>query len=122
MSVVWWRSLHQQATILRPGAPTIAGSMLVTLMVGFVAFNLAYGYLMAVRMRVGRIEDRAANTVMSTPSPRARKPRLAPPEPLRSAPSGAVRVGPAGSIEPESFAEPASSGSVGSVMRGVDHA
>jgi len=77
MSVVWWRSLHQEATVLRPGAPTIAGSMLFTLLVGFVAFSLAYGYLMAVRMRIGRVEDRAANTVMSTPSPRARKPQPA---------------------------------------------
>ena len=34
MSVVWWRSLHQQATVLRPGAPTIAGSMLATLLLG----------------------------------------------------------------------------------------
>ena len=25
MSVVWWRSLHQAPTVLRPGAPTIAG-------------------------------------------------------------------------------------------------
>lgn len=74
MSVVWWRSLHQEATVLRPGAPTIAGSMLVALLVGFVAFTFAYGYLMAARMRVGRIEDRAASTVMSAPAPRARKP------------------------------------------------
>jgi len=77
MSVVWWRSLHQEATVLRPGAPTIDGSMLATLLLGFVAFSLAYGYLMAVRMRIGRVEDRAANTVMSTPSPRARKPQPA---------------------------------------------
>jgi heme exporter protein C len=94
MSVVWWRSLHQQATILKPGAPTIAGSMLVALLVGFVAFSLAYGYLMAVRMRVGRIEDRAANTVMSTPSPRARKPQ---PATTEAVPNGAV---PAGAFPP----------------------
>jgi heme exporter protein C len=75
MSVVWWRSLHQEATVLRPGAPTMAGSMLVTLLVAVVAFTLVYGYLMAVRTRVGRIEDRAAGTVMSRPSPRARAPR-----------------------------------------------
>lgn len=75
MSVVWWRSLHQEATVLRPGAPTMAGSMLATLLFSTIAFSLAYGYLMAVRTRVGRVEDRAAGTVMATPIPRARAPR-----------------------------------------------
>jgi hypothetical protein len=76
-SVVWWRSLHQQATVLRLGAPTIAGSMLATLMLGFVTFSLAYGYLMAVRLRVGRLEDRSAAPVSSLSAPRARRPRPA---------------------------------------------
>ncbi len=76
-SVVWWRSLHQQATVLRLGAPTIAGSMLATLLLGFVAFTLAYGYLMAVRLRVGRLEDRGAAPVAAPPAPRARRPRPA---------------------------------------------
>ena len=76
-SVVWWRSLHQQATVLRLAAPTIAGSMLATLLLAFVAFSLAYGYLMAVRMRVGRVEDRSAVSAVSRPAPRARRPRSA---------------------------------------------
>src|SRR5690242_8004032 len=75
MSVVWWRSLHQQATVVRPGAPTIAGSMLATLLLAFVAFSLAYGYLMAVRMRVGRLEDRSALPVSELSTPRAHRPR-----------------------------------------------
>jgi len=74
---VWWRSLHQQATVLRLGAPTIAGSMLATLLLAFVSFSLAYGYLMAVRMRVGRLEDRSAVPVSSLSAPRARRPRPA---------------------------------------------
>ena len=78
MSVVWWRSLHQEATVIRPGAPTMDTSMLLALLVGTVAFSVAYGYLMAVRLRVGRLEDRAAATVMSQPSPRARAPRPVP--------------------------------------------
>jgi heme exporter protein C len=75
MSVVWWRSLHQQATVLRAGAPTMAGSMLTTLVVAFVSFTVAYSYLMVVRMRVGRVEDRAAAPVASLSSPRPRRPR-----------------------------------------------
>jgi len=75
MSVVWWRSLHQQATVLRLGSPTIAGSMLATLLLAFVAFSLAFGYLMAVRMRVGRLEDRSAMPVSAPSAPRARRPQ-----------------------------------------------
>jgi heme exporter protein C len=78
MSVVWWRSLHQEATVIRPGAPTMDPSMLAALLVGTVAFSVAYGYLMAVRLRIGRLEDHAAATVMSQPSPRAKAPRLVP--------------------------------------------
>jgi len=77
MSVVWWRSLHQEATVIRPGAPTMDTSMLMVLLLGAVAFSVAYGYLMAVRLRIGRLEDHAAATVMSRPSPRARAPRAA---------------------------------------------
>ena len=74
MSVVWWRSLHQEATVIRPGAPTIAGSMLGTLLLAVLAFTLAYTYLMVVRLRVGRVEDRAATTILSTPTRRAQAP------------------------------------------------
>ena len=76
-AVVWWRSLHQQATVLRLGAPTIAGSMLATLLLAFAAFSLAYGYLMAVRMRVGRLEDRSAVPAAAPPAPRPGRPRSA---------------------------------------------
>jgi heme exporter protein C len=74
MSVVWWRSLHQQATVLRPGAPTIAGSMLATLLLAFLVFNVTYAYLMALRLRVGRLEERGAIPVSA---PRARRPQAA---------------------------------------------
>jgi heme exporter protein C len=65
MSVVWWRSLHQAPTVLRPGAPTIAGSMLIALLVAVAAFTLAWAYLITVRLRVGRLEERAATQALS---------------------------------------------------------
>jgi heme exporter protein C len=77
MSVVWWRSLHQEATVLRPGAPTMAGGMLATLLFATVTFSIAYAYLMAVRTRVGRVEDRVAGVLMASSVPRARGPRRA---------------------------------------------
>ncbi|MGH2753883.1 MAG: cytochrome c biogenesis protein CcsA [Actinomycetota bacterium] len=56
LSVVWWRTIHQQATVLRPDGPTMAPVMLWTLLVTFVACLLLYTYLLVVRMRVGRLE------------------------------------------------------------------
>jgi heme exporter protein C len=65
LSVVWWRSLHQGPTVLRLGGPEIHGSMLVALLVGVGAFTLAYAYLMTARLRVGRLEERAAREALS---------------------------------------------------------
>lgn len=78
MSVVWWRSLHQEATVIRPGTPTMEGSMLFTLLFAFLAFSVAYGYLMSVRLRVGRLEDHAATAVMTQTTARPRPPAPAP--------------------------------------------
>lgn len=64
-SVVWWRSLHQPATVLRPGAPTMAGSMLATLLLAVLAFTILFAYLLLVRLRVGRLEDRAVQDALS---------------------------------------------------------
>jgi heme exporter protein C len=69
LSVVWWRSLHQQSTVLRLGGPEIHGSMLTALLVGVVAFTIVYAYLMTVRMRVGRLEERAAREALSPSIP-----------------------------------------------------
>jgi heme exporter protein C len=65
LSVVWWRSLHQQSTVLRLGGPQIEGSMLTALLVAVCAFTIVYAYLMAVRLRVGRLEERAAREALS---------------------------------------------------------
>jgi heme exporter protein C len=80
MSVVWWRSLHQAPTVLRPGAPTIAGSMLTALLVAVAAFTVAWAYLVAVRLRVGRLEERAATEALSART--ARRPPDGQPPPV----------------------------------------
>ena len=66
LSVVWWRSLHQQSTVLRVGGPQIEGSMLTALLVAVGAFTIVYAYLMAVRLRVGRLEERAAREALAS--------------------------------------------------------
>ena len=60
-SVVWWRTLHQPPTVLRPGGPAdaIAPTMLAALLVGMVAFTLSatWLYLRRVRLLNGAAHD-----------------------------------------------------------------
>jgi len=57
-SVVWWKTLHQGATVLNPDlSPTIHGSMAWTLLLSFVALTLAFVWMLLVRYRVGLMED-----------------------------------------------------------------
>jgi heme exporter protein C len=65
LSVVWWRSLHQGSTVFRLGGPEIEGTMLLALLVGVAAFTVTYAYLMTLRLRVGRLEERAAREALS---------------------------------------------------------
>lgn len=65
LSVTWWRSLHQDATVARFGSPTIAPEMLAALLLGVAAFSLTYAYLMALRLRVGRLEEREVAEALS---------------------------------------------------------
>ncbi|KOV86365.1 hypothetical protein ADL03_09320 [Nocardia sp. NRRL S-836] len=58
LSVVWWRSLHQPASVLRVDGPTVAAPMLVTLLLAVVAFTFAYLWLVGTRMRLRRLEER----------------------------------------------------------------
>ena len=57
-SVLWWRTLHQGATVLNPNlSPTIHGSMAWTLLLGFVAVTLIFVWMLLVRYRIGVLED-----------------------------------------------------------------
>jgi heme exporter protein C len=57
LSVQWWRTLHQTATIKEIGDVEISGSMLFTLFIGVVAFSFIFLWLMIHKMRVMRMED-----------------------------------------------------------------
>jgi heme exporter protein C len=57
LSVIWWRTLHQQPTVLNPELqPQIHGIMAVTLLVGVAAATLLYVLLLAQRYRLARAE------------------------------------------------------------------
>ncbi len=65
LSVNWWRTLHQPASILdgpRLLDPQIEGIMALTLLVAVVAFTLLYAWLLVHRFRVGWLEERSGAT------------------------------------------------------------
>lgn len=57
-SVSWWRSLHQDSTLMRLD-PQIEGDMLVALMIGFLAGGLVFAWLMVHRFRVAWLAQQA---------------------------------------------------------------
>jgi heme exporter protein C len=54
-SVDWWNTLHQPASVMRLGGPTIDISMLVPLLVMAVGFTLFFVALLLVRIRAAII-------------------------------------------------------------------
>jgi heme exporter protein C len=58
-SVDWWNTLHQPASVMRLGGPTIATSMLLPLMVMWLGFLLLFGWLLVLRMRTALNEKKA---------------------------------------------------------------
>lgn len=72
-SVVWWRTLHQQPTVLNPELnPQIEGIMAATLLVGVVAFTALYLALLASRYELAAVEERAHSEALSAAVARRR--------------------------------------------------
>lgn len=66
-SVQWWRTLHQDASILderRLLDPQITGVMAWTLLLGVIAFTLLFAWLLVHRFRLAWVEDRIAASQM----------------------------------------------------------
>jgi heme exporter protein C len=64
-SVDWWYTLHQPASILRMGGPTIDPSMRPPLYLMALAFLLLYGVLMIIRMRSELLHRRAERLMIA---------------------------------------------------------
>jgi heme exporter protein C len=81
LSVRWWRGQHQPPARLL-GVPDMAPLMGAALVVSVIAFTLLYLYLTALRLRVGRIEDRLLQEALA--------PRLLPGPPSAEAEASEV--------------------------------
>jgi len=64
LSVSWWRSLHQTPKVAR-FAPQMAPIMGWTLVLAVLAFTLVYAYMVVLRLRVGRLEERVMAEALS---------------------------------------------------------
>jgi heme exporter protein C len=58
-SVIWWRTLHQPPTVLRPQAPSMDPAMLSALAVNVAAFLCAFAYLLTRRSWLFALEAEA---------------------------------------------------------------
>jgi heme exporter protein C len=67
-SVDWWNTLHQPASVIRLGRPTIDMSMLVPLLVMAAGFLLLFLTLLMVRMRTA-LNDRKATALRLNAAP-----------------------------------------------------
>lgn len=69
LSVLWWRSLHQPPTVLRPGDPTIDHVMLAALLVNLASFTALFWLAVRLRMRLAADESalEAATTAPGRP-------------------------------------------------------
>ena len=58
-SVLWWRSLHQPPTVIRPGDPTIDHLLLAELLASVASFTLVYLWLLRRRLDLEETRDNA---------------------------------------------------------------
>ncbi len=78
LSVVWWRSLHQPPTVLRPGDPTIDHRMLAALLLNVVAFTALFALLLRRRVELASLEEAADDAQAAADQPVAGAAVLAP--------------------------------------------
>lgn len=73
LSVEWWRTLHPDPVVLRPGdvGGGLPGSMFATLLVSLAAFSLLLATLILARYRLAEAEDEIAGLWPAPPRARA---------------------------------------------------
>ena len=61
VSVYLFRTLHPLPVVLRPGRPTLPGSMLVSLVASFLVFTVFFAALLSYRYAMARLADARAH-------------------------------------------------------------
>jgi heme exporter protein C len=84
-SVDWWNTLHQPASVLRLGKPTIVASMLVPLLVMALGFMLLFVSLLIVRMGTELNERKSRALRLNSMPARPRAPAAGGPFPASPA-------------------------------------
>jgi heme exporter protein C len=64
-SVDWWNTLHQPASILRLGGPTIDKAFLVPLLIMILGYTFLFVWLLLLRMQTEILERRARSLMMA---------------------------------------------------------
>ena len=92
-SVLWWRTLHQAPTVLRPDLkPQVHGSMAWTMLLGFVSMTLLFSWLLVHRFRLEQYEERLEDEGLDLALEQRRAEGRAAASTSSSAASGAVRA------------------------------
>ena len=95
LSVDWWRSLHQDATVVRRDLNAeLDGTMLFTLFFGLFVFTLIYVWLLLHRQRQLWLEDHQGQTSLDQAIAERRAEAT-----TRLSPSSPETVGALGSVE-----------------------
>jgi heme exporter protein C len=69
-SVIWWRTLHQPPSLIRPDGPAIQDPLMLAALIGGVAaFTVAYVSLMIKRIELIHLEDRRVAVENATDRP-----------------------------------------------------
>lgn len=64
-AVSWWRTLHQGRSLARPSPQSeLDGAYIQVMLLGLAAMTLVYGWLLAQRVRVARLEQRLESDVL----------------------------------------------------------
>lgn len=64
-SVNWWNTLHQPASILRLGGPTIDKAFLTPLLIMILGYTFLFAWLWLLRMQTEILERRARSLMMA---------------------------------------------------------
>lgn len=78
LSVIWWRTLHQQPTVLNPELnPQIHGVMAGTLLLSVVSFTVLYLHLLLRRYQLSRLDAERDRMILALATQPVVRPSMA---------------------------------------------